>query len=41
MSKVITNFSDLVKIDPRIKIQRDPDFIGCPTKDQIKLWGQN
>lgn len=34
----ITNFTELVKIDHRIIIQRDPDFIGAPTKEQLKLW---
>ncbi len=34
-SMVITNFLDMVNIDPRIEIQRDPDFIGALTKDQL------
>ena len=33
----ITNFSELVKLDSRIVVQRDPDFIGAPTKEQLSL----
>ena len=36
--KRISNFSELVEIDSRIIVQRDPDFIGAPTKEQLKLW---
>lgn len=34
--KTVTNFMDLEKIDPRITIERDPDFIGAPTKEQTE-----
>jgi hypothetical protein len=34
----ITDFSELVRLDPRIVVQRDPDFIGAPTRAQLVLW---